>query len=113
RYNVHYADMILDLQPANDATAWNRLQYRPLEGFVLAISPFNFTSIAGNLPTAPAIMGNVVLFKPDRQTLLACDVLMRVLVEAGLPPGVINMVSGDSTMIAEVALAHRELAGIH
>jgi 1-pyrroline-5-carboxylate dehydrogenase len=113
RYNVHYGDHILRQQPVSDNTAWNRLEYRPLEGFVFVVSPFNFTSIAGNLPTAVALMGNTVVFKPSHETMLVCHFLMRMFEEAGLPPGVINMVSGDSAKIAEQVLARRELAGIH
>ncbi len=113
RYNVFFGDQILAEQPTNDPTAWNRLEFRALEGFVFAVSPFNFTSIMGNLPTAPALMGNVVVFKPATQTLLAAHFLMEVLAEAGLPPGVINLVSGHASEIAEQVLAHPWLAGIH
>ena len=113
RYNAFFADELLAQQPANDATAWNRLEYRPLEGFVFAVTPFNFTSIMGNLPTAPALLGNVVVFKPATQTLLAAHFLMRLLEEAGLPPGVINLVSGSAAEISEQVLAHPDLAGIH
>jgi len=113
RYNAHFADQLYAQQPANDSTAWNRLEYRPLEGFVFAVSPFNFTSIAGNLPMAPALMGNTVVFKPATQTLLVCHFLMELLAEAGLPPGVVNMVSGSASEISEQVLAHERLAGIH
>ncbi|MFN2465985.1 MAG: L-glutamate gamma-semialdehyde dehydrogenase [Candidatus Dormibacteria bacterium] len=113
RFNVHFGDMILAQQPASDATAWNRLEYRGLEGFVLAITPFNFTSIAGNLATAPALMGNTVVFKPSPETMLACHFLMQLLQEAGLPDGVINMVAGDAATIAGRALADPNLAGVH
>jgi len=113
RYNIHYAEQIYAQQPASDATAWNRLEYRPLEGFIFAVSPFNFTSIAGNLPTAPALMGNTVVFKPATQSLLVCHFLIELLEAAGLPPGVINLVSGDAGKIAEQVLAHRELGGVH
>jgi 1-pyrroline-5-carboxylate dehydrogenase len=113
RFNVAFGDHILRQQPLSDATAWNRLEYRPLEGFVFVVSPFNFTSIAGNLPAAPALMGNTVVFKPSHETMLVCHFLMRLLEEAGLPPGVINMVSGDSAKIADQVLASRDLAGIH
>ena len=113
RYNAYFGDQLLRQQPYNDATAWNRLEYRPLEGFVFAVSPFNFTSIAGNLPTAPALMGNTVVFKPATQTLLVCHFLMELLLEAGLPPGVINLVSGSASQIGERVLNHRDLAGIH
>ena len=113
RYNVYYADEIHRQQPFSEASAWNRLEYRALEGFIFAVSPFNFTSIAGNLPSACALMGNTVVFKPATQTLLACHFLMEILEKAGLPPGVINMVSGDPVAIGDQVLAHRELAGIH
>ena len=113
RYNVHYARRLLAEQPTSSPGSWNRLEYRPLEGFVLAITPFNFTSIAGNLPTAPALMGNVVVWKPAHTQQLAAHYLMRVLEAAGLPPGVINMVTGGSRAVSNVALAHPELAGIH
>jgi 1-pyrroline-5-carboxylate dehydrogenase len=113
RFNASFADQLLGLQPLSDATAWNRLEYRPLEGFVFAVTPFNFTSIAGNLPTAPALMGNTVVFKPATQSLLAAHFLMRLLEEAGLPAGVINLVSGSAAEIAEVVLADPNLAGIH
>jgi len=113
RYNVYYADEIHRQQPFSEASAWNRLEYRALEGFIFVVSPFNFTSIAGNLPSACALMGNTVVFKPATQTLLACHFLMEILEKAGLPPGVINMVSGDPVAIGDQVLAHRELAGIH
>jgi 1-pyrroline-5-carboxylate dehydrogenase len=113
RYNVYYGDHILRQQPFSDASAWNRLEYRPLEGFIFVVTPFNFTSIAGNLPTAPALMGNTVVFKPSHETMLVCHFLMRLLEEAGLPPGVINMVSGDSAQIADQVLSRKELAGVH
>src|SRR5947207_12911680 len=113
RYNAYFGDQLLRNQPSNDGTAWNRLEYRPLEGFIFAVSPFNFTSIAGNLPTAPMLMGNTVLFKPATQTLLVSHFLMELLLEAGMPPGVINMVSGSPSEISEKVLNHRELAGIH
>jgi 1-pyrroline-5-carboxylate dehydrogenase len=113
RFNVFFADQLLAMQPFNDPTAWNRLEYRPLEGFVFAVSPFNFTSIAGNLPTAPALMGNTVVFKPATRALLAAHFLLQLLEAAGLPPGVINLVSGSATEISAVVLADPNLAGIH
>ncbi len=113
RYNVHYARRLIAEQPSSAAGVWNRLEYRPLEGFVLAITPFNFTSIAGNLPTAPALMGNVVVWKPAHTQQLAAHYLMRVLEAAGLPPGVINMVTGGARAVSHVALPHPEMAGIH
>ena len=113
RYNAYFGDQLLTQQPSNDGSAWNRLEFRPLEGFVFAVSPFNFTSIAGNLPMAAALMGNTVVFKPATQTLLVCHFLMELLNEAGLPPGVVNMVSGSAADISEQVLAHPGLAGIH
>jgi 1-pyrroline-5-carboxylate dehydrogenase len=113
RYNVHYARRLLAEQPSSAPGSWNRLEYRPLEGFVLAITPFNFTSIAGNLPTAPALLGNVVVWKPSSTAQLAAHYIMRVLEAAGLPPGVINMVTGSGRAVSRVALAHPDLAGIH
>ncbi len=113
RFNAYFGDQLLRQQPYNDATAWNRFEYRPLEGFVFAVSPFNFTSIAANLPTAPVLMGNTVVFKPATQTLLVSHFLMELFAEAGLPPGVINMVSGSPSDISERVLHHPELAGIH
>ena len=113
RYNVHYARRLLAEQPSSAPGSWNRLEYRPLEGFVLAITPFNFTSIAGNLPTAPALLGNVVVWKPSSTAQLAAHYIMRVLEAAGLPPGVINMVTGSGRAVSRVALPHPDLAGIH
>ena len=114
RFNVHYARQILgDQPPAQAPGVWNRVDHRPLEGFVLAITPFNFTAIAGNLPTAPALMGGTVVWKPSPTQQLAAHHTMRLLAEAGLPPGVINMVTGDGQAVSEVALTHRALAGIH
>jgi 1-pyrroline-5-carboxylate dehydrogenase len=113
RYNVAYARQLLAEQPESGPGSWNRLEYRPLEGFVLAITPFNFTSIAGNLPTAPALLGNVVVWKPSPTQQLAAHYTMRLLEAAGLPPGVINMVTGDGQAVSRVALSHPALAGIH
>lgn len=114
RFNVAYARGILAEQPpANSPGVWNRLDHRPLEGFVYAITPFNFTAIAGNLPTAPALMGNVVVWKPSPTQTHAAVLLMRLLEEAGLPKGVINLVTGDGLAVSEVALNHPDLAGIH
>jgi 1-pyrroline-5-carboxylate dehydrogenase len=113
RYNVSYARQLLSEQPESAPGSWNRMEYRPLEGFVLAITPFNFTSIAGNLPTAPALLGNVVVWKPSPTQQLAAHYLMRLLEAAGLPPGVINMVTGDGSAVSRVALTHPALAGIH
>ena len=113
RYNVHFGRRLLAEQPESTSSAWNRLEYRPLEGFVLAVTPFNFTSIAGNLPTAPALMGNTVIWKPSHTQQLSAHYLMRLLEAAGLPPGVINMVTGDGRTVSRVALADPDLAGIH
>ena len=113
RYNVHFARRMLSEQPESAPGAWNRMEYRPLEGFVLAITPFNFTSIAGNLPTAPALLGNVVVWKPSPTQQLSAHYLMRLLEAAGLPPGVINLVTGDGQAVSQVALTHPDLAGIH
>jgi 1-pyrroline-5-carboxylate dehydrogenase len=113
RYNVHFARRLLAEQPESPTGVWNRMEYRPLEGFVLAISPFNFTSIAGNLPTAPALLGNVVVWKPSPTQQLSAHYTMRLLEAAGLPPGVINMVTGDGRAVSEVAVPHASLAGIH
>ena len=113
RYNVYYARKILSEQPESAPGTWNRMEYRPLEGFVLAITPFNFTSIAGNLPTAPALLGNVVVWKPSPTQQLSAHYLMRLLEAAGLPPGVINLVTGDGQAVSRVALIHPDLAGIH
>ncbi len=114
RYNVTYAREILADQPiANSPGVWNRSDHRPLEGFVYAITPFNFTAIAGNLPTAPALMGNTVIWKPSPTQQLAASLTMELLEEAGMPPGVINMLPGDGLEVSEVALASPDLAGIH
>jgi 1-pyrroline-5-carboxylate dehydrogenase len=113
RYNVHYGKRLESEQPESAPGVWNRMEYRPLEGFVLAITPFNFTSIAGNLPTAPALLGNVVVWKPSPTQQLAAHYTMRLLEAAGLPPGVINLVTGDGHAVSRVALTHPELAGIH
>ncbi|MDQ6686792.1 MAG: L-glutamate gamma-semialdehyde dehydrogenase, partial [Actinomycetota bacterium] len=114
RFNVHYASQLLSEQPiANSPGVWNRTDHRPLEGFVYAVTPFNFTAIAGNLPTAPALMGNTVIWKPSPTQQLAAHLTMELLEEAGLPPGVINMLPGDGIEVSEVVLHHRDLAGIH
>jgi 1-pyrroline-5-carboxylate dehydrogenase len=113
RFNVTFARQILENQPTSGALTWNRSDYRPLEGFVLAVTPFNFTAIAGNLPTAPALLGNVVVWKPSPTQQFAAHWTMRLLEAAGLPPGVINLVTGDGAAVSEVAVPHRALAGIH
>ena len=113
RFNVAFGRQVLAEQPISSAGVWNRMDHRPLEGFVLAITPFNFTAIAGNLPLAPALMGNTVVWKPSPSQQLAAHFTMRLLEAAGLPPGVVNMVTGNGEAVSEVALPHPDLAGIH
>ena len=113
RFNVAFARELMTHQPISSPGVWNRTDYRPLDGFVYAITPFNFTAIAGNLPTAPALMGNTVLWKPSPTQQLAASVTMDLLEAAGLPPGVVNMLPGDGLAVSEVALASPDLAGIH
>jgi len=114
RFNVHFARQILAEQPiTNSAGIWNRTDHRPLEGFVYAVTPFNFTAIAGNLPTAPALMGNVVIWKPSTTQQLAASLTMDLLTEAGMPAGVINLLPGWGPEISEVLLTDRNLAGVH
>jgi 1-pyrroline-5-carboxylate dehydrogenase len=114
RFNVAYARQLMAEQPvANAPGVWNRLDHRSLEGFVYAVTPFNFTAIAGNLPTAPALMGNTVVWKPAPTQQFSAHFLMQLLEEAGMPPGVINMLPGDGAAVSEVALRHPDLAGIH
>jgi 1-pyrroline-5-carboxylate dehydrogenase len=113
RFNVAFARQIMAQQPISARGVWNRTDYRPLEGFVYAITPFNFTAIAGNLPTAPALMGNVVLWKPSPTQTFAAYLTMQLLEAAGLPPGVINLLAGDGIAVSAVALADPRLAGIH
>lgn len=113
RFNVGFARTLLENQPRSSPGTWNRADYRPLEGFVLAITPFNFTAIAANLPSAPALLGNVVVWKPSPTQQLAAHFTLRLLEEAGLPPGVINMVTGNGGAVSAVAVGHPGLAGIH
>jgi 1-pyrroline-5-carboxylate dehydrogenase len=113
RFNVHYAERIYAEQPDSAPGVWNRLDHRPLEGFVYAITPFNFTAIGGNLPTAPALMGNAVVWKPSATAMLSNWYFYRLLVEAGLPPGVINFLPGNSIEVSDLLLSDRRLAGIH
>ena len=113
RFNVHYARRLLAEQPRSVPGEWNRMDYRPLDGFVVAITPFNFTAIAGNLPTVPALMGNTVVWKPTPTQQLAAEYTMRLLEAAGLPPGVINMVTGDGLAVSRVALTDPDFAGLH
>ncbi len=113
RFNVGFGRRLLAEQPASSPGVWNRMDHRPLEGFVYAITPFNFTAIAANLPTAPALLGNVVLWKPSPAQSLSAHLTMRLLEAAGLPPGVINLLPGDGLAVSDVALASPDLAGIH
>ncbi|MDO8479750.1 MAG: L-glutamate gamma-semialdehyde dehydrogenase [Candidatus Rokubacteria bacterium] len=113
RFNVAYAEEIYRQQPRSSPGCWNYVDYRPLEGFVFAITPFNFTSIAGNLPTAPAIMGNTVLWKPAASAMYAAHFIMEVLETAGLPPGVVNMLPGMGADVGDPVLASPDLAGVH
>jgi 1-pyrroline-5-carboxylate dehydrogenase len=113
RFNVQFMTEIYSNQPESAAGIWNRMEYRPLEGFVYAITPFNFTSIAGNLPGAPALMGNVVIWKPARSQVYSAQVIMELFKAAGLPDGVINMVTGNSGMITDVLLESKDFAGVH
>jgi 1-pyrroline-5-carboxylate dehydrogenase len=114
RFNVHYMEQIYREQPGNAPGVWNHLQYRPLEGFVLAVTPFNFTSIQANLPTAPALMGNTVLWKPSSTSAYSAYFIYKLLEEAGLPPGVINMLpADDGAQVGNTALASKHFAGLH
>src|SRR5215207_5025871 len=113
RFNVHFAERIYQEQPESGPGMWNRMDYRPLEGFVYAITPFNFTAIGGNLPTAPALMGNTVVWKPSSLAPLSAHYVQRLLDAAGLPAGVINVVHGPAAEIVGRAIADPRLAGIH
>jgi 1-pyrroline-5-carboxylate dehydrogenase len=113
RFNVAFARQLMAQQPVSSSGVWNRTDYRPLEGFVYAITPFNFTAIAGNLPTAPALMGNTVVWKPSVTQTFSAYLTMRLLEAAGLPPGVVNLVTGDGYAVSEVVLSDQRLAGIH
>ena len=113
RFNVEFVTQIYSNQPESDGDAWNRVEYRALEGFVYAVTPFNFTAIAGNLPTCMAMLGNVVLWKPSSTQILSAKVIIDVLKEAGLPDGVINAVYGNAALITEKALSHKEFSGLH
>jgi len=113
RFNVEYMQLIYTEQPESTASAWNRLEYRPLEGFVYCVTPFNFTAIAGNLPASAALMGNVTIWKPSDHQMYSAQVVMEVFREAGVPDGVINMVNGDPAMITKEVLSHPDFAGIH
>ncbi|HEX7117143.1 MAG TPA: L-glutamate gamma-semialdehyde dehydrogenase [Longimicrobiales bacterium] len=113
RFNAYYATQVYAEQPESSRGVWNRMDHRPLEGFIYAVSPFNFTSIAGNLPSAPALMGNVAIFKPAHAAALSNYYVVRVLEAAGLPPGVINFLPGDAVAISGVLLKSPEFAGLH
>ena len=113
RFNVHFARRLMAEQPISSPGVWNRFDHRPLDGFVVAITPFNFTAIAGNLPLTPALLGNTVVWKPSPTQPLAAHYTMRLLEEAGLPPGVVNMVTGDGAAVSEVAMTDRDFAGLH
>ncbi len=113
RFNVHFAERIYREQPESSPGVWNRMDHRPLEGFVYAITPFNFTAIGGNLPTAPALLGNVAVWKPAATATLSNYLFLRLLEEAGLPPGVINFIPGSAAQVSDIVLADRTLAGIH
>ena len=113
RFNPHFMQRIYEDQPISSPGVWNRVEYRALEGFVFAVTPFNFTSIGGNLPTSPAMMGNTVLWKPASTAVYSAYAIMQVLMAAGLPPGVINLVLGSGGEVGDPALASSELAGIH
>ena len=113
RFNPHYAQELYAEQPLSSAAMWNQVDYRPLEGFVFALTPFNFASIAGNLPTSPALMGNTVVWKPASAAIPSGFYLMKLLEAAGLPPGVINFVPGRGADVAKVVLTHPDLAGVH
>ncbi|MDX2001219.1 MAG: L-glutamate gamma-semialdehyde dehydrogenase [Chitinophagales bacterium] len=113
RFNVHYMTEIYQQQPISSPGVWNRMEYRPLEGFVVAITPFNFTSIGGNLPTAPALMGNTVVWKPASTAVYSAWVIMQILKEAGLPDGVINLVASDGRTIGDTVFSHPDFTGVH
>jgi 1-pyrroline-5-carboxylate dehydrogenase len=113
RFNVHFAERLYEEQPLSAPGMWNRVEYRPLEGFIYAITPFNFTSIAGNLPSAPAILGNTVVWKPSRPAVFSGYYLMRMFEEAGVPPGVINFLPGDPRAVTQVVLDSPDFGGIH
>ena len=113
RFNAHFATQIYAQQPESSEGVWNRLEYRPLEGFVFAITPFNFTAIAGNLPASAALMGNVVIWKPSPQQIFSANILMKILREAGLPDGVINLIYTDGPMTGDIVFKHPQFAGVH
>lgn len=113
RFNTHYVRELMSEQPNSAPGIWNRLDYRPLEGFILAVTPFNFTSIAGNLPSAPAMVGNVALWKPASSAVYSGYYIMKLFMDAGVPPGVINFIPSPGSVVGRELLAHPDLAGIH
>jgi 1-pyrroline-5-carboxylate dehydrogenase len=113
RFNVEFMSQIYSDQPTSDSSVWNRLEYRPLEGFIYAITPFNFTAIAANLPASAAMMGNVVVWKPSDSQVFSAKIIIDIFKEAGLPDGVINVVFGDALMVTDTILASRDFAGVH
>ncbi len=113
RFNVKYMTQIYEIQPSSSNGIWNKLDYRPLEGFIVAITPFNFTAIGGNLPTAPAMLGNVVIWKPAETQVYSAAIIMEVLEAAGLPHGVINMITVDGATLGQIAFTHHDFAGLH
>ncbi len=113
RFNPYFAQQLYDQQPQSTNAMWNQMDYRALEGFVYAVTPFNFTAIGGNLPTSPALMGNVVIWKPASSAMLSAYYVMKLLEEAGMPPGVVNFVPGDAGPISDALLSHEDLAGVH
>ena len=113
RFNAHFATQIYAQQPESSEGVWNRLEYRPLEGFIFAITPFNFTAIAGNLPASAALMGNVVIWKPSPQQIFSANILMKILKEAGLPDGVINLIYTDGPVTGDIVFKHPQFAGVH
>ena len=113
RFNAHFATQIYAQQPESSEGVWNRLEYRPLEGFVFAVTPFNFTAIAGNLPASAAMMGNVVVWKPSPQQIYSANILMKILKEAGLPDGVINLIYTDGLLTGDIVFKHPQFAGVH
>lgn len=113
RFNVHFMKEIYEEQPVSSSGTWNYMEQRPLEGFVYAMTPFNFTSIAGNLPSSPAIMGNVVVWKPAATQVYSAAVIMEIFREAGLPPGVINMMNVNGPVGGKVMAEHPDFVGVH
>ena len=113
RYNVQFMSEIYEDQPISDDGMWNRIEHRPLEGFIFALTPFNFTAIAGNLPSAPAMLGNTVVWKPATSQIYSAQLIMRIFEEAGLPAGVINLIYTDGRTTGDVVFSHRDFGGLH